>query len=287
MQERSNNSILALIIGAGLAEREMAHSVNPFAKAGAVLAGVAQAERLDVSAKEAERAFGTAAKDMAFLAIPQVVALHIELCVGTVIECQRFDGLVAPHPKGDPPDKWNVPLLAKTVRFEKQETTADHVMKFCVKLRNTIMHGAGKVDQPLVDVWTRLPRAAQLRWEALAGRPFTYARLGVLPDLGWHEIMATLAVTKESAHEINIRVERALTREQWSQVIAYDYRDSSPNGRRRFNSTGPGRTTMDESGVPRSGEERALRRLRAHAATYYRPLGMTPEELSKGRNIIR
>ncbi|MEW2120907.1 hypothetical protein AB0945_38310 [Streptomyces sp. NPDC005474] len=287
MQVRSNNSIVALIIGASLAKRAMALSARPFVKAGEVLTNVARAQNLNVTAKEAEQIFGKAAGDMAFLAIPQVVALQIELCVGTVVECQRFPPLVKPHPKGEPPGKWAVPLLAKAVRFGKDESTADHLMKFCVRLRNSIMHGAGKVDAPLVDEWNRLPRAAKGRWESLAGRPFTYSGIGTLPELGWPEVMAALAVTKESAHEINARLRDVLTREQWAQVIACDYRDGTPRGRRRFNSTSPGKTVTNEHGATHVGEERALRRLQAHAATYYRPLGMTPDELRTGRDAVR
>ncbi|MFF4307960.1 hypothetical protein [Streptomyces sp. NPDC001601] len=285
MRKRSNNSIVALAIGASLAEQKMARSAHPGDTAGAVLAGVAQAERLDVTATDAKRIFMTATEDMAFLAIPQVVALHIELCVGTVIECQRFPSLIGPQKQS--PEWWAVPLLAKTVRFEEAETTADHLMKFCVKLRNTIMHGAGKVDDKLIQVWRDLPHAAKTRWEALAGRPFTYARIGALPDLRWPEVMATLAVTKESAGEINARIGRLLTREQWAQVIAFDYRDGSRHGRRRFNSMTPGRTVVDENSKPRPGQERALQRLLGHATTYYRPLGMTPDELRAGREAIR
>ncbi|MFI9829659.1 hypothetical protein ACIHIX_18440 [Streptomyces sp. NPDC051913] len=281
MQKRSNNSIVALAIGAGLAEREMARSTHT---AGVVLAGVAHAERLDVTSADAQRIFRTATEDMTFLAIPQVVALHIELCVGTVKECQRFQGLIAPHNKG--PEWWSVPDLAKTVRFSEAETTADHLMKFCVKLRNTIMHGAGKVDDALVKVWSQLPQPAKTRWEDLTGRPFTYARVGALPDLGWREVMAILAVTKESAGEINARIGRLLTREQWAQVIAFDYRDGSRHGRRRFNSWTPGRTVLDQNNTPRPGQERALQRLLGHATTYYRPLGMTPDELRVGRSAI-
>ena len=285
MQERSNNSIVALAIGASLAEREMARSASPWVKAGEVLAGVARAERLDVTATDAERIFRTAAGDMAFMAVPQVLALHIELCVGTVKVCQRFPGLVREHKKS--PEWWDVPTLAKAVRFGEAETTADHVMKFCVKLRNTVMHGAGKVDKPLIEAWDRLPKAAKARWEALAGRPFGYTRVGVPPVLGWPEVKATLAVTKESAYEINARVARQLTREQWAQVIALDYRDGSARGRRRFNSTAPGRTVVDGEGRSQVGQERALRRLVGHAATYYGPLGMTPDELRTGRDAVR
>ncbi|MER5509321.1 hypothetical protein ABT052_28890 [Streptomyces sp. NPDC002766] len=282
MQKRSNNSIVALAIGAGLAEQEMARSTH---RAGAVLAGVAHAERLDVTSTDAQRIFRTATEDMAFLAIPQVVALHIELCVGTVIECQRFQGVIAPHNKA--PEWWAVPDLAKTVRFGEAETTADHLMKFCVKLRNTIMHGAGKVDDQLVKVWSQLPQPAKTRWEELTGRPFTYEKVGALPDLRWPEVMATLAVTKESAGEINARVGWRLTREQWAQVIAFDYRDGSLHGRRRFNSMTPGRTMVDENNRPHPGQERALQRLLGHATTYYRPLGMTLDELRAGRAAIR
>ncbi|MEU1275626.1 hypothetical protein [Streptomyces sp. NPDC005799] len=246
---------------------------------------MAQAERLDVTATDAKQIFKTATEDMAFLAIPQVVALHIELCVGTVVECQRFPGLIGPQNKG--PEWWAVPFLAKTVRFGETETTADHLMKFCVKLRNTIMHGAGKVDDQLVQTWSQLPQAAKARWEKLAKRPFTYARVGALPDLRWPEVMATLAVTKESAREINARIGRLLTREQWAQVIAHDYRDGSRHGRRRFNSMTPGKTVMDENNKPHPGQERALQRLQGHATTYYRPLGMTLDELRTGRDAIR
>jgi hypothetical protein len=286
MHKRTNNSIVALVIGSGLARREMSRTAAPFVKAGQSLAGVAQAERLNVTATDAERIFQTAAADLAFLAIPQVVALHIELCVGTIEEVRKFPGLVKEHPRGWHPRSWNVPDLGKVVRFGDPETAADHLMKFCVKLRNIIMHGAGKVDDQLVNQWKILPPVAKKRWETLAGRAFGYKAVGTLPELAWGEVLATLAVTKESAHEINARVTRLLTREQWSQIIACDYRDSSRHGRRRFNNPLPVKEANADGSENRLREDRTLRRLQAHAATYYGLLAMTPDELSEGRVTV-
>lgn len=279
MQKRSNNSIVALSIGAEHVQQEMARSGHPIVRAGALLAAVPQADRLDVTATEAEQIFKSAATDMAFLAIPHVMAVHIELCVGTVIECQRFPGLIKPHK--DTPDWWNVPLLHKTLRFGEAKSTADHLLEFCLKLRNRMMHGAGTVDEPLVKLWDQLPPAAKTRWEGLTGRPFTYTRVGALPTLDWPEIMATLAVTKESAYEINARIERLLTREQWAQVIARDYRDASRTGRRRFNSVAAGQAASSPV------RDRVLQRLQGHALTYYRQLAMTAAELNAGRDAVR
>ncbi|MFD0309116.1 hypothetical protein [Streptomyces sp. NPDC127119] len=279
MQKRWNNNIVALSIGANLAQQAMARPGHPVAQASALLAAVPQAERLDVTAAEAGRIFESAATNMAFLAIPHVMALHIELCVGTVVECQRFPGLIKPNKQT--PNWWSVPLLHETVRFNDAKTTADHLLGFCLKLRNTMMHGAGKVDEPLVQRWKDLPAAAKTRWEDLSGRPFTYTEIGETPTLNWPEIMATLAVTKESAHEINARIGRLLTREQWAQVIARDYRDASQKGRRRFNSAAPG--TKDAGPV----HHRVMQRLQGHALTYYRPLSMTADELHAGRDTIR
>ncbi|MFI6962702.1 hypothetical protein [Streptomyces sp. NPDC050255] len=279
MQKRSNNSILALSVGANHARREMDHSADPEIRARTLLNAVPLTERLDVTAAEAKKIFDSAATDMAFLAIPQVIALHIELCVGTVIECQNSPGLIKQHDKE--PGWWSVPLLHKTVRFGGHQTTADHLLAFCLKLRNTMMHGAGKVDEDLVKVWKNLPPAAKARWESLAARPFTYTRIDTLPTLGWPEVMATLAVTKESAHEINKRVERALTRKQWAEVIARDYRDSTAVGRRRFNAAPAGQ------GLTGPEHDRVVQRLQGHALTYYRQLAMTADELRVGWDAVR
>ncbi|MFD3976926.1 hypothetical protein [Streptomyces cyaneofuscatus] len=279
MQKRSNNSILALSVGAKHARREMGQAPDPEIKARMLLNAVPLTERLDVTAAEAKRIFESAATDMAFLAIPQVVALHIELCVETIVECQYFAGRIKQHDKE--PGWWSVPLLHKTVRFGEHKTAAGHLLDFVLKLRNTMMHGAGKVDEELEKVWKNLPPAAKARWHSLAGRPFTYTKVGVLPTLGWPEIMATLAVTKESAHEMNGRVRRALTRAQWAEVIARDYRDSTTVGRRRFNAAPAGH------GVAGPELDRVVQRLQGHALTYYSDLAMTPAELRAGRDAVR
>ncbi|MEU1371744.1 hypothetical protein ABZ454_37450 [Streptomyces sp. NPDC005803] len=279
MQKRSNNSILALSVGANHARREMDQAPDSEIKARTLLNAVPLTERLDVTAAEAKKIFESAATDMAFLAIPQVVALHIELCVETVVECRHFQGLIKHHDKE--PGWWPVPLLHKTVRFSEHKTTADHLLAFILKLRNTMMHGAGKVDDELVKAWKHLPPAAKTRWESLAGRPFTYTKVDVLPTLGWPEVMATLAVTKESAHEINGRLRRILTRGQWAEVIARDYRDSTVVGRRRFNAVAAGH------GLTGAEHDRVVQRLQGHALTYYRDLAMTAAELRAGRDEVR
>lgn len=279
MQKRSNNSILALSVGANHAQREMSQAPDPEARARMLLNAVPLTERLDVTAAEATKIFESAATDMAFLAIPQVMALHIELCVETIVECQHFPGRIKEQDKE--PGWWKVPLLQKTVRFGEHKTTADHLLDFVLKLRNTMMHGAGKVDEDLEKVWKNLPPAAKARWQSLAGRPFTYTKVGLLPTLGWPEIMATLAVTKESAHEMNGRVQRALTRAQWAEVIARDYRDSTKVGRRRFNAAPAGH------GLAGPEQDRVVQRLQGHAMTYYRDLAMTPVELRAGRDAVR
>lgn len=43
----------------------------------------------------------------------------------------------------------------------------------------------------------------------------------------------------------------------------------------------------DENNKPHPGQERALQRLQGHATTYYRPLGMTSDELGTDRDAIR
>ncbi|MFE0692903.1 hypothetical protein [Streptomyces sp. NPDC058869] len=279
MQKRSNNSILALSVGANHARREMDQAPDPEVRARMLLNAVPLTERLDVTAAEATKIFDSAATDMAFLAIPQVMALHIELCVETIVECQHFPGRI--KEQDNEPGWWKVPLLQKTVRFGEHKTTADHLLDFILKLRNTMMHGAGKVDEDLEKVWKNLPPAAKARWQGLAGRAFTYQKVGVLPILGWPEIMATLAVTKESAHEMNGRVLRALTRAQWAEVIARDYRDATAVGRRRFNAAPAGH------GLSGPEQDRVVQRLQGHAMTYYRDLAMTPVELKAGRDAVR
>ncbi|WP_141746086.1 hypothetical protein [Streptomyces sp. EN16] len=278
MQKRSNNSILALSVGANHARREMSQAPDPEVRARMLLNAVPLTERLDVTAAEATKIFESAATDMAFLAIPQVMALHIELCVETIVECQRFPSLI--RRKGAP-GKWQVPDLHEALRFGKAETSADELLDFCLKLRNAMMHGAGKVNEKVTKRWERLSPAAVARWQSLAGRPFTYTKVGVLPTLGWPEIMATLAVTKESAHEINGRVRGALTRAQWAEVIARDYRDSTTVGRRRFNAAPAGH------GVAGPELDRVVQRLQGHAMTYYPDLAMTPAELRAGRDAVR
>ncbi|MEV7950632.1 hypothetical protein AB0O74_27125 [Streptomyces rubiginosohelvolus] len=279
MQKRSNNSILALSVGANHARREMDQASDPEARARTLLNAVALTERLDVKATEATKIFESAATDTAFLAIPQVMALHIELCVSTIVECQQFPGLIKKQKEA--PGRWQVPLLHETLRFGKFETSADELLDFCLKLRNAMMHGAGKVNEKLIKRWEKLSPTAVARWEGLAGRPFTYTKVDVLPTLGWPEVLATLAVTKESAHEINGRLRRALTRAQWAEVIARDYRDSTTVGRRRFNAAPAGH------GLSGPELDRVVQRLQGHALTYYRDLNMTADELQAGRDAVR
>ncbi|WP_330449762.1 hypothetical protein [Streptomyces anulatus] len=278
MHKRSNNSILALSVGAYHIQKEMNQAPDPKIRASTLLNAVPQTERLDVTVADATKIFGSAAADMAVLAIPQVMALHIELCVGTIKECQRFPALI--NKRSDPSD-WSVPTLHETLRFGKAETVADELLGFCLKWRNAMMHGAGKVNRKLINRWNRLSPAAVARWESLAGRPFTYTKVDMPPTLGWPEIMATLAVTKESAYEINGRVRGTLTRAQWAEVIARDYRDSTAVGRRRFNAAPAGH------GAAGHEVDRAVQRLQGHAMTYYRDLAMTPVELKVGRDAVR
>ncbi|WKX19352.1 hypothetical protein [Streptomyces sp. HUAS CX7] len=230
---------------------------------------------MDVGTDRAKDIFDLAAVDLAFLAIPQIVANHIELMVGTIEECEHFVGLVKPHKSGWPASRWQVPLLRKAIRFGEPPTTADQLIEFSVQLRNTIMHGAGRVDDDLVKAWNKLTPVSKQRWESLAGRPFTYARMNSRPSLSWGEIQATLAVTKESASEITTRVQRVITRPQWAEIVARDYRRVSP---RRFFSSSPGKRVGKNEGTPR-----ALLRLHSHAVTHYHPLGLTLDELGAAR----
>ncbi len=69
MRKRTNNSLVALVIGTRLAEMKMSQAKGQLGKVGQVLAGVAHAERLDVPADDAELIFQTARIDIAFLAV--------------------------------------------------------------------------------------------------------------------------------------------------------------------------------------------------------------------------
>ncbi|MFB7461406.1 hypothetical protein [Streptomyces sp. NPDC056188] len=283
LQKRTNNTVVALSIGTHLAERELSRAGLGERRAPEVLANIARADRLDVTAAKAREVFRSTASDLAFLAIPQIAATHIELMVGTLEECEAFPGIVKPHKKGLAVKDWNAADLRKAIRFGEQPTNADRLIEFCVKLRNSIMHGVGRVDPGLVAVWENLPAAAKARWESLAGRSFTYERLHARPSLAWGEVKATLAVTKESAAEINARMERILTRDQWAALIVHDYRRVSP---RRFHSSSPGKLVRDGSDAGTRRTERALLRLHSHAGAYYHPLAITLDELHAARERV-
>ncbi|MER5399315.1 hypothetical protein [Streptomyces sp. NPDC002599] len=272
---------MALSIGAHLAERELSKTGFDHLRAPEVLAGIARANRLDVTATKAKEVFRSTASDLAFLAIPQIVANYMELMVGTLEECEIFPGIVRAHKKGYAIKDWNAQDLRKAIRFTEQMTVADFLIEFCVKLRNSIMHGAGRVDPELVKIWERLPPAAKARWKGITGRPFTYERINVRPMLDWVEVKATLAVTKESAAEINERLSRKLSRDQWAMMVVNDYRRVSP---RRFHSSSPGKLISDGVNSEARLPERALLRLHSHATANYYSLGMTLDELHAARS---
>lgn len=125
--------------------------------------------------------------------------------------------------------------------------------------RNCHIHAGGAVDPRLSSAYSALTTNQSQLWERLTGEPFAVPSPGSAATVGVGGLIATLAIGKRLAYDVNLGLQTAIPRDTWADMAAAEYFDQG-------------------SKSPR--DPAALRSLKGYLRSGYTALGLTDAELT-------
>lgn len=260
---------MALLIGARLGQHVLRGTrADPRSHLPALFNEVTGIERVNRTVADSERLLQASEHHLASMGIPYVLGVQSAF-LSDCIDMLREDG------KDKESDHWAVPWrpdprgvpLSDGHEYIAERCGADlptdllETMQLARRIRNRILHFAGRAGSRLPGEYRTLSRPTRERWESFTGRPLQVDRRGTL-ELSEGELIAVLATTRHLAAVINDLLAETISRPHWARLAVQDYRANQPQ---------------------RFGEKaQRTRRLMSHARVFYGPLALTPEELEAG-----
>jgi hypothetical protein len=189
-------------------------------------------------------------------AVPYALAVHEDFVI-TSLDLLKSSGVALQTGK-KAIKAWNMhEIIFKTMKTTGPQPSLSHYHLLRV-MRNAQIHAGGTVSADLQNYISKMTLTSIEAWERLTGRPPADIVAGTKITFTVGDIIASFAVIKELARNINLGLQSAIQRDTWAQIIVNDY-------------SGQTSKTRNSDGWMRS--------LRGYARTFYRPLGITASEL--------
>lgn len=272
----ANDATMALLIASRFGADTLGSSLAlPEAPLAVVYGKIAGIHRMNVTVGRAAELMGSAERHLAFAAIPFVFSIHDAL-MQAMIQMLRDAGVDYSSPHWTPKYAWRSKVkdigLARSHGYIEERigstiTAADAQMfQLANTVRNRIIHHAGHSSAYLEKTYATGWSGGRAAWEALTGRPLVTTADGRL-RLGEPEIVATLAVSKRIADQLNHYMHPpCVSRDHWCSVVVEDFRLVN---KQRFNQ-------RHARGRPLLG----------HARTFYSSLNLGQAELEAKANQL-
>lgn len=91
------------------------------------------------------------------------------------------------------------------------------------KIRNAHLHAAGLVNSALASHYKNLNNSQVSLWIKLTGKPLQIPAIGESAVIGASELVGSLAVQKRLAYDVNLSLQRAISRENWADIAVNEY----------------------------------------------------------------
>jgi hypothetical protein len=262
----ADDALMALMIGARLGEHSLTHSPSkPDALLPELFGEIPGIERLNRTVRDSAKLLASAELHLASMGIPYALSVHGAFMAGA-IQILKDDGKDlssktwkyrwCPDPNKIALDEVNEYFEERTgIRLPEHLLEIFHLTR---KIRNRILHYAGKGGSRLPRDFKQMSGSARKDWQRITERPLLFHPDGTL-DLGDRELFATLAFTRGLGHEINDALKQVVSRKHWASVVVDDFQSTSPQ---KF-----------------SNPQQRLRGAFRHSQYYYAALNLSVEEL--------
>jgi hypothetical protein len=256
-----NDSLMALVVGAGLAREKLPEDRDATLLASA-FPSLPHVQRMNQSIGEVESLLSGADVTVARIAIPYIFSVYGVYLADAIGLLQG----VGADEDGHEPDDTHLSVLherfesATGIMLPERELALFELIR---TIRNRLAHQAGTPGSKLGSRWRNMPKAAREEWLRVAGRPITdlLVEASTPMDLGLGELFATLAVTHRLAHRVNAGLAESVADEMWAELVVVDYRELWPQRYR--------------------DPARRVKRIHGFARHSYAPLGLSSDQIEE------
>jgi hypothetical protein len=262
-REEANNAMMALLVGSRLAAHTLRLTEGSTRVLSEIFPAVPHIRRFNLRTESARQLLIDADAHLGASAVPYALAVHEDF-VMTALDLLKSSGVVLRTGK-KAIKAWNMhEILFKTMNVSTPQPSLSHYHLLRI-MRNAQIHAGGAVSGDLLNYVTKMTPSSVTAWQRLTGRPPVDLVAGTKIAFTVGDIIASFAVTKELARNINLGLQGAIQHSVWAQIIVNDYSGQTNNIR---NSDG------------------WMRSLRGYARNFYRPLGITASELETAATAL-
>lgn len=218
----ASNTIWALLVGADLAANAISQSRETseltLAK---IFPSVKHVQRFDLRADRAQTVLGKVEKDFCTMAMAHSIALHedfVKCCLEMLIPQGKYSRTKLRE------------VNTNTIHEDFATATgqvidADILALFHLTrlIRNCHIHAGGRVNARLKEFRNILSESQAELWEELSGEPPESPDVGDNAKVGVGGLVATLAIGKQLAYEINLGLQRVFPRAVWADIAVDEY----------------------------------------------------------------
>lgn len=252
-----NNAMMALLTGSHIATKTLDMTRGSALTLSEMYPQVPHIQRFNFKNDVAVMQMSSIEAHLATVAIPYALAIH-EAFVGTARKMLESNNVAIPL-NGQ---KWNAEtmhgIIFSATNYVTSTTTLE-IYDLLRRARNDLIHNGGRVSDYLKLRLNSLSSPAVSEWFRITGKyPTEMAKTDRL-QLGAEEIFITFATIRNLGRSINDALVGRLPDSYWASVAVIDFIDS--------------RTELPQNRRP------WMRKLRAHANSYYEALHLSDDAL--------
>lgn len=262
-REEADNAMMALLVGSRLAVHTLRLTEGSTRVLSDIFPAVPHIRRFNLRTESARQLLLDADTHLGAAAVPYALAVHEDF-VMTSLELLKTSGLALK--KGKKAIRaWNMhEILFRTVGMADPQPTLSHY-HLLRNMRNAQIHAGGAVSSDLNDYVARMATSSVAGWQRLTGRAPVDIIEGTQITFTVGDIIASFAVIKELGRNINVGLQGAIPIPLWAQIVVNDYSSQTKNTK---------------------NSDSWMRSLRGYARNFYRPLGITADQLEAAATAL-
>lgn len=232
LRKSANNAMMSLLAGSALASHTLQLTEGSNRLLPEIFPAVEHIARFNLRPDAAAKVLRAAGPHLATVTVPYALAIHedfVKQCINWLRLSFHF-----PLPTAVRGIRtWNdvrsenmhEALESMTSRTLALSSSVDLELFHLYRLvRNSHIHGGGKVTNPMRTHVRAMSLDAQARWETLTGRTAAELIQGGEANYALSDVLAVFAVTKELGYGVNTLLLSSLSQAQWASICVEDFR---------------------------------------------------------------
>ena len=217
----ANNSVMALLAGAHLATHTLTLTRGSNHLLPDIFPNVPHIGRFNLTTSMATTILENAEPHLAGMSVPYVLAIYEDFVKTSALPMMVQAGrMTNSNVKDANSGTMHEELMnATSSSLDVHSLELFHVLRL---MRNCVIHAGGLANRTLADLCSQIAPGSKALWERITGIDFPSPNAGDLVKLHHAEIIATLAIVKRLARDVNLLLVRSYPRSLWAEMVARD-----------------------------------------------------------------